>query len=200
MWLTALFLPFLVSGVTLSSTETHNNLTLSLSLLHPGFKKDLRIHLLLPFPSCVVTLTQTISSDWFLDLDEIAPLQLNFTSTEPIEVELPKALARTYEVEMEVRTETGEWQGDVPVHLRYNDPLKEEMYREVKFPPPKVVARCGDVVLRGDFSRSLWVLIPVGRLQDRPIVSFGTFLVVVLGALLISNSLLAYSSHKRKPE
>lgn len=200
MWLPVLFLPSLVSSLTLSSTESHNNLTLSLSLLHPGFKKDLQIHLILPFSHCITTLTQTIPSDWFLDLDEIAPLQVNLTSKEPIEVELPKSLARTYEVEMEVWTETGEWQGNLPVHLRYNDPLVEEMYREVRFPPPKVVARCGDVVVHGDFRQSLWVLIPVGRLQDRFIVTFGTFLVVVLGALLISNSLLVYSSHKHKPE
>ena len=200
MWLAALLLPLLVSSVTLSTTETQSDLTLAQSLLQSGFKKDLHLRLSLPAATCTLTLTLTITPDWFLDIDEIAPLHLNLTTKEPIEVELPKTLAKAYEVEMEGWTDSGEWQKDIPVHLRYNDPLKEEMYREVMFPAPKVEARCGDVIIHSDFRHSLRVAIPVGRLQDRPIVSIGTFLVVVLGALLISNSLLTYNSQKRKPE
>lgn len=197
---TVFALVYTVQSQVLHTTESQNGLTLSLSLLQPGFKKDLTLDLTLPKPSCRVYIRLPVTSSWFLDLDELTPLHLNLTSPQRVDVELPRSLSSAFSVEWSFFVSETQFTLSLPVHLRYNDPVAVEAYREVVFLPPAITAECGNETFRGVFEKELKVLMPVGRMEDRGLVTVGTFGVVGVGFWMVFTALIAYNSRKSKAE
>lgn len=167
------------------STRSYNFQSSGISIFRElkgsGLKQELITRLTLP-PSLTCTLQESITKDFFIDIEEL-PQTPSFKFSSKIDIELPASLspAHTFIISLPNSLEFS-----YPIHLRYNDCSSTDLYKDLSLEGPLLT--CGDLSIKVPDRLSFKV--PIGNLEDTSIVISLTMATVLCSVIWISHTIL----------
>jgi PIG-X / PBN1 len=145
-----------------------------------GLKQDLYTKIDLPFPK-TCTLTEHISKDWFIDIEEL-PNSPKFDFNTKIDIELPASLSTSHNYTITIKNSSEFF---FPIHIRYNDCSYNQPYKKIFLDPP--IINCEDLEYR--VSGVIDAAVPIGKFEDFNFVILVTTVTVIVSAGLIGNAI-----------
>eukprot|EP00658_Telonema_sp_P-2_P028629 TRINITY_DN21902_c0_g1_i2.p1 TRINITY_DN21902_c0_g1~~TRINITY_DN21902_c0_g1_i2.p1 ORF type:complete len:447 (+),score=54.50 TRINITY_DN21902_c0_g1_i2:176-1516(+) len=183
---------------------------LSRTLEGSGAHREVVTKLDLPprLPQTCLTLTERLPRGAFVDPYEIQDRErlqgggaLRRLSQQAVDLESAahNALPELFRLEFAIQAGQRVFEAKVPIHARYGKPSADALYDVVHLPPVLVSLGCEcpyTVPLTPDAGISLRV--PLGQLQELPVVVCGTLVVTVVGAMVLVHALLSTPGIKNK--
>ncbi|CAG9322951.1 unnamed protein product [Blepharisma stoltei] len=186
-FLLPLLFSLVLSQTTKILTLENSIFTFSRELIGIGFIKQLHTQIIMKNPTekASITLTEFIPYKWWIDKEDI-PKSLNPEFNSLIDTESPSSDStnHTFTINIEFY---GKYEFSYPIHMRYDDPSYDVLYKTISLPGPQIQYNQGQVfTVNGEFQAQ----VPVGQIKHIPIVVMGTILfelIVVCAIIFAAN-------------